>query len=115
MKFALEEHARLNTPEDGKRWLSLTPMIRSAVVERLRRLDQRARAWADRGDRPLRSEGIRNNVYLTTSGCFSGEPLRCAIEAVGADRVMFSVDDPFRVDARGWELVRRGAARPGHT
>ena len=32
---------------------------------------------------------------MTTSGMFSVEPLHCTIDALGADRVMFSVDYPF--------------------
>ena len=38
---------------------------------------------------------IRRNIALTTSGMCSAEPLRCAIDAMGADSVMFSVDYPF--------------------
>ena len=32
---------------------------------------------------------------MTTSGMFSAEPLLCSIGALGAGRVMFSVDYPF--------------------
>jgi 2,3-dihydroxybenzoate decarboxylase len=32
---------------------------------------------------------------VTTSGMFSAEPLLCSIGALGADRVMFSVDYPY--------------------
>jgi 2,3-dihydroxybenzoate decarboxylase len=41
------------------------------------------------------SEYIRENIVVTTSGMFSAEPLRCTIDALGADRVMFSADYPF--------------------
>jgi len=37
----------------------------------------------------------RNNVMITTSGKWNPETLVCAISALGADRVMFSVDYPF--------------------
>jgi 2,3-dihydroxybenzoate decarboxylase len=38
---------------------------------------------------------------VTTSGMFSDEPLQCAVNSLGADRVMFSVDYPYEssVDA----------------
>lgn len=41
------------------------------------------------------SEYFRENVFLTTSGFFSVPPFLCALEVVGADRIMFSVDHPF--------------------
>lgn len=41
------------------------------------------------------SQYIRENIMITTSGVFSAEPLTCAIQALGADRVMFSVDYPY--------------------
>lgn len=41
------------------------------------------------------SEYFRRNFWCTTAGVCSDEPLRCAIDALGADRVMFSVDYPF--------------------
>ena len=41
------------------------------------------------------SEYLKRNFWCTTSGVCSDEPLRCAIDALGADRVMFSVDYPF--------------------
>ena len=41
------------------------------------------------------SEYIRRNIAVTTAGAFSPEPLRCAIDAMGLDRVLFSVDYPL--------------------
>lgn len=41
------------------------------------------------------SEYMRQNIWLTVSGNASGPALKCAIEAVGADRIMFAVDYPF--------------------
>jgi 2,3-dihydroxybenzoate decarboxylase len=41
------------------------------------------------------SEIIREHICVTISGMFSAEPLQCAIGALGAGRVMFSVDYPF--------------------
>jgi 2,3-dihydroxybenzoate decarboxylase len=41
------------------------------------------------------SDYIRGNFYVTTAGVFDHVPLRCAIDAMGEDRVMFSVDYPL--------------------
>lgn len=41
------------------------------------------------------SEYFKRNFWCTTAGVCSDEPLRCAIDALGVDRVMFSVDYPF--------------------
>lgn len=41
------------------------------------------------------SDYIREQMFVTMSGMFSAEPLLCSIGALGADRVMFSVDYPF--------------------
>lgn len=53
---------------------------------------------SNRGDKRLNlkpSEYFRRNIYATTAGVCSNEPLRCAIDAMGADRIMFAVDYPF--------------------
>jgi 2,3-dihydroxybenzoate decarboxylase len=58
------------------------------------RFDSRAKLYGVKlARRP--SEYIRENIFVTTSGMFSAEPLRCTIDALGADRVMFSADYPF--------------------
>jgi len=44
-------------------------------------------------DRP--SEYIRRNFLVTTAGACQHEALTCAVQALGADRVMFSVDYPL--------------------
>ena len=41
------------------------------------------------------SSYIRENVSITTSGLSSTPPLRCALEELGEDRVLFSVDYPY--------------------
>ena len=38
---------------------------------------------------------FRTNIHVTTSGYFSQPPLKCAVEVVGIDRILFSVDYPF--------------------
>ncbi len=50
------------------------------------------------------SEYFRSNVLVTPSGVFSQRYLRWAIEVMGADRILFSTDYPYR-------FVRDGGAR----
>ncbi len=38
---------------------------------------------------------FQRNFHLTTSGFFTDPTLRCALDVIGEDRVMFSVDHPF--------------------
>jgi 2,3-dihydroxybenzoate decarboxylase len=58
------------------------------------RFDSRARLYGVELARPP-SSYIKSNIFVTTSGMFSAEPLACAIAALGHDRVMFSADYPF--------------------
>jgi len=44
---------------------------------------------------------FKSNIHLTTSGYFSQPPLRCALEVVGLERLLFSVDYPFSPNTRG--------------
>lgn len=44
---------------------------------------------------------FRSNIHLTTSGYFTQPPLRCAMDVVGIDRILFSVDYPFSPNTRG--------------
>src|ERR1700677_3812279 len=53
---------------------------------------------------PLRqpvADYFKSNIHITTSGYFSQPPLRCALEVVGLDRLLFSVDYPFSPNTRG--------------
>jgi 2,3-dihydroxybenzoate decarboxylase len=60
----------------------------------LQRFDTMARIYGIKlKKRP--SEYIREHICVTTSGMFSAEPLACAMGALGASRVMFSVDYPY--------------------
>ena len=59
------------------------------------RLDQRARAFAGHATGPAPSELVRRNIRVTTSGSFSDEPLRCALDALGEGNVLYAVDYPF--------------------
>lgn len=63
------------------------------------RFDSRAKLYNVKLAKPP-SQYIRENLWVTMSGMYSAEPLRCAIDALGRDRVMFSADYPFE-DAEG--------------
>jgi len=41
------------------------------------------------------SRYLKRNLWVTTSGACSAEPLRCAIDALGVERVLFATDYPF--------------------
>jgi 2,3-dihydroxybenzoate decarboxylase len=68
------------------------------------RLDQRAAAFADHAPEVRPSGLVRRNIRVTTAGAFSDEPLRCALDALGEDNVMYSVDYPFEsmTEAAEW-------------
>ena len=63
----------------------------------LARLDDRYDFYV--GDSPLAeppSSYVKRNIMVTTSGVNDPAPLRCAIDVMGADRVMFAVDYPYQ-------------------
>lgn len=68
------------------------------------RLDSR---WdiSNRGEMRLDlppSEYFKRNIWVTTSGMCADAPLRCSVDMMGVDRVLFSVDYPFeRADEAG--------------
>lgn len=55
------------------------------------------------------SEYIRRNLYLTTSGVCSDSALRCALDSVGEDKVMFSIDYPFESTKVASEWIDKAA------
>ena len=68
------------------------------------RFDSRAKIYGIALDRPP-SRIIRENVVVTLSGMFSREPLRCALDALGRDRVLFSADYPFESAREASEFI----------
>ncbi|MEB0106903.1 MULTISPECIES: amidohydrolase family protein [Pseudomonas] len=52
------------------------------------------------------SEYIKSNIHITTSGMFWDQVLKFAIEALGADRVMFAIDYPYESSEIGAEWIR---------
>ncbi len=61
-------------------------------------------AFSKLGLKKLPSAYLRENILITTSGLFATAPLRCALEEMGEDRVLFSVDYPYESskDAGDW-------------
>jgi 2,3-dihydroxybenzoate decarboxylase len=60
------------------------------------RIDSRFKVYRPRTElRQLPSCYIRRNFLVTTAGACQAEALLCAVNALGADRVMFSVDYPL--------------------
>ncbi len=40
-------------------------------------------------------EYSRDNIHVTTSGYFTNPPFQCALQVVGIDRLLYSIDYPF--------------------
>jgi uncharacterized protein len=51
------------------------------------------------------SEYFLRNIWVTTSGLFSLPPVLCAVQVLGVDRVLFSVDYPFGGNAAGRAML----------
>jgi 2,3-dihydroxybenzoate decarboxylase len=73
------------------------------------RLDSRWEFYDHRGITLARgnpSEYLRHNLYITTSGVCSAEPLLCSLMALGADHILFGTDYPFEDMATATEFLR---------
>jgi predicted TIM-barrel fold metal-dependent hydrolase len=55
------------------------------------------------------AEYFKTNIHLTTSGYFTLPPLRCALDVVGIERMMYSVDYPFSANTKGREFLDEAA------
>jgi 2,3-dihydroxybenzoate decarboxylase len=60
----------------------------------------------------LPSYYFRHNVIITTTGVLSHSALIAAIQAVGIDRVMFSIDYPYESTARSVEFLTTAPLAP---
>ena len=58
------------------------------------RFDSRAKLYGVKL-RKEPSQYIKDNIVVTVSGVYAAEPLRCALDALGRDKVMFAADYPF--------------------
>ncbi len=50
-------------------------------------------------------EYFRENFYITTSGYFDIAPFKCALEILGSDHILFSVDYPHASNALGRQFL----------
>ena len=57
------------------------------------------------------AEYFRENFYVTTSGFFTLPPLQLALQVVGSDHLLFSVDYPFVSNEPGRELLNALSTR----
>jgi len=60
----------------------------------------------------LPSEYFGTNIAITTTGVFSHAALIAAIQAVGVDNVMFSIDYPFESSAQAVRFLRTSPLAP---
>lgn len=51
------------------------------------------------------SEYFKRNVWITTSGVCADMPLRCSLDALGEDKVMFAADYPFEKPEEATEWI----------
>ncbi len=59
------------------------------------RLDEGASLTGGAPMARLPSHYLKRNLYVTTSGAFSKEAIRCTIDTLGPDKVIFACDYPF--------------------
>ncbi len=55
---------------------------------------------------------FHQHFHVTTSGYFSNPPFLCALQVVGADRLMFSIDYPFSATTTGRTFLDNIAVSP---
>ena len=77
----------------------------------LARADEVFDADIDHLRRPI-SRTILDQVWITTSGIFTGPPFLAALHTFGIDRVMFSVDYPYASNMKGRAFLDRIALAP---
>jgi predicted TIM-barrel fold metal-dependent hydrolase len=60
-------------------------------------------------DTPMKNfrEVFSSHFYITTSGFFSDPALRCCIEEIGIDRIMFSIDWPYASNTAGVQWMKK--------
>jgi len=81
----------------------------------LYRIDARYRNLDPELQQPLKklpSEYFRTNIAITTSGVFSHAALIDAIETIGVDNVMFSIDYPYEPSGPAVEFMRTAPLSP---
>jgi predicted TIM-barrel fold metal-dependent hydrolase len=58
------------------------------------------------------TEYFLQNFYITSSGFFTEPPLLLALQTVGADRILFSVDYPFSTNEQGRAFLENASISP---
>ena len=74
----------------------------------LTRIDDTLMPVAKQLQRPV-SEYFLHHFHITTSGFFTHPPLLLAMQVMGADRIMFSVDYPFSTNEQGRAFLDRAS------
>ncbi|MBV9002338.1 MAG: amidohydrolase family protein, partial [Solirubrobacterales bacterium] len=54
-------------------------------------------------------EYFQRNFHITTSGLFTDPPLRCAIDTLGVEKILFAVDHPFSDGAKARRWIEQAA------
>jgi predicted TIM-barrel fold metal-dependent hydrolase len=70
----------------------------------------RIERWLSPDNRHLErrvTDYIKENVWITTAGAFDTPAFLCARQALGIDRLLFSVDYPFDDNLRGVEFLHQ--------
>jgi len=71
----------------------------------LDRIAVQTKGWSDHIERDLMTVW-RENFWITTSGMFTFPPLKCLVDMIGWEKVLYSVDYPFSTNERGLEFVK---------
>jgi predicted TIM-barrel fold metal-dependent hydrolase len=53
------------------------------------------------------SDYFLDHFVVTTSGYFTTPPIQCALQVVGVDRLLYSVDYPYRSNISGAEFLKK--------
>lgn len=98
LPFAMARVDRILSRTD--RPYTLTPSVGSAASVQHRKPLER---------RPI--DYFRENFYVTSSGFFTLPPFLCALQVVGNDHLLFSVDSPFTPNSMGREFLNSVTAQ----
>jgi predicted TIM-barrel fold metal-dependent hydrolase len=77
----------------------------------LARIDDTLTPLAKQLQRPV-PDYFLHNFHMTTSGFFTDPPLLLAMQVVGVDRIMFSVDYPFSTNEQGRAFLDHTSLSP---
>jgi predicted TIM-barrel fold metal-dependent hydrolase len=77
----------------------------------LARIDDTLTPMAKQLQQPV-SEYFLHHFHMTTSGFFTDPPLLLAMQVMGADRIMFSVDSPFSTNEQGRAFLDHASLSP---